>query len=246
VCGWFLEVGLGAAGWSVTERYKLLAFITVVIQAIGAWYIVRAEFDDFVPQSIFVKRASSLWNRARLFTAIKGVGEGSSMFIPTLIVLRLVGQEGALGLTQSLAMVFTSVLLYVIAARVRLENRLEILQIAVCCMIAGGLLLACFYSQSSALSYIFLQTLAIQLLWVAAHPIILDAINSDQGDDTKHYCYIVDRELCLNLGRVTGVGIVLSLSALGDADLTLRVAPVIFGVVCSSLLLVGRGLLARK
>lgn len=245
VLGYFLELGMGAAGWSVIERYRVLACVTLGVQLIGAWYIIRAQFDDHVPTAIFVRSASSLWNRARVFTALKGVAEGSTMFIPTLIVLRLVGQEGAVGLTQSLAMVFTSIVLYAIAARVRLENRRRVLQIAVCSMIAGGLILACTYSQVGALSYLFLQTLAIQLLWVAANPIIFDAINSDQENGDGHYCYIVDRELCLNLGRVVGVCLVLVLYVFGDADMTLRIAPLIFGLLISSLLIVARGFPSR-
>jgi YQGE family putative transporter len=245
VLGCFLELGVGAVGLSVVERYRVLAFMSLGIQLVGAWYIVRAQFETYVPKSIFVRNASTLWNRARAFTAIKGVAEGSTMFIPTLIVLRLVGQEGAVGLTQSSAMVFTSIVLYVIAARIHLENRRRMLQIAVGSMIAGGLIQACAYSQLGALSYIFLQTLAIQLLWVAANPIILDAINSDQENDDEHYCYIVDRELCLNLGRLAGVFLVLMLCVFGDADLTLRIVPLIFGLIISSLLVVSRGLGVR-
>jgi YQGE family putative transporter len=240
--GWFLEIGTHAGAWDVLERYRILAVITLVIQLVGAWYIVRARFEDYAPCGIFVTKASSLWNRARVFTAVKGVAEGSAMFIPTLIVLRLVGQEGAVGVTQSLAMIFTSVVLYVIAARMAVASRRRVLQIGVWVMGIGAVALSCMYSPTGALTYLFSQTLAVQLLWVAANPIILDAINADQDNPTDHYRYIVDRELCLNLGRLLGVGVVLALSVLSDSDFTLRIAPLMLAVVTSSLLVVSRGL----
>jgi YQGE family putative transporter len=213
---------------------------------VGAWYIVRARFDDYVPRGIFVTNASPLWNRARVFTALKSVAEGSAMFIPTLIVLRLVGQEGAVGVTQSLAMVFTSVALYVIAARMGAANRRRVLQIGVCAMVVGALALSLMYSRLGALIYLFSQTLAVQLLWVAANPIILDAINADQDNAVAHYRYIVDRELCLNVGRLIGVCVVVSLSVFSDADVTLRVSPLILAVVTSSLLVVSRGVAVTR
>jgi hypothetical protein len=103
VFGWFLQLGIDEGRLGVVERYRLLALVTAAVQGLGAWYIVRAGFDDYVPSGFFVRGASSLWNRARTFTAVKGVAEGSAMFIPTLIILRLVGQEGAVGVTQSLS-----------------------------------------------------------------------------------------------------------------------------------------------
>jgi len=241
-CGWFLDFGLKTEGWSVVERYRFLAFVALIIQCVGAWYIVSARFEDYSPKSILALRASALWNRARLFTAVKGVAEGSGMFIPTLVVLRLVGEEGTVGSTQSLAMVFTTAALYIIASKMRFENRLRVLQLGVSSMILGAICLSCFYSGLGALSYLFLQTLAVQLLWVAANPIILDAINVDQKDSTDYYRYIVDRELCLNLGRVLGVCVVLSLCLFTSADITLRLAPLILALVTGLLLIISKGL----
>jgi hypothetical protein len=133
------------------------------------------------------------------------------------------------------------VVLYVIAARMGVTNRHQVLQLGVSAMVLGALALSCIYSRLGALTYLFFQTLAVQLLWVAANPIILDAINADQDSTTDHYRYIVDRELCLNIGRVLGVGVVLLLSAWTDADSTLRIAPLLLALVTSSLLIVGRG-----
>ena len=244
--GWFLEAGLGAGAWDVIERYRILAVVTLVIQLVGAWYIIRARFEDYVPGGVFVTNASPLWNRARVFTMLKGVAEGSAMFIPSLIVLRLVGQEGAVGVTQSLAMVVTSVVLYVIAARMGTANRYRVLQLGVCAMVVGALALSLMYSPVGALVYLFAQTLAVQLLWVAANPIILDAINADQDNAVAHYRYIVDRELCLNLGRLIGVCVVLTLSVFSDPDVALRVSPLILAVVTSSLLVVSRGVTVMR
>lgn len=241
--GWFLELGIGQDGKGIIDRYQFLAMLIIAIQIVGAWYIIRTRFEDYEPGSIFVSRPSSLWTKARLFTSIKGIAEGSAVFIPTLIVLRLVGQEQAVGVTQSVAMVLTSVALYFIAGRMGVKNRRRVLQIGVYSMLLGAISLSCMFSQVGALVYLFLQTLAVQLLWVAANPIILDAINADQDNTTKHYSYIVDRELCLNVGRVLGVLVVLGLGGVSDSDLTLRAAPLILAAMTGSLLFVSRDLL---
>jgi YQGE family putative transporter len=235
VFGWFLQLGIDEGRLGVVERYRLLAIVTVAVQGLGAWYIVRAGFDDYVPRGFFVWGASSLWNRVRTFTAVKGVAEGSAMFIPTLIILRLVGQEGAVGVTQSLSMVFTSCALYLIAARMKVASRGAVLRLGVGGMVLGGVILSCLYSEAGALAYLFLETLGVQILWVAANPIMLDAINGDQGESADHYRYIVDRELFLNLGRIVGVCVVVILSCASGADTTLRIAPLLLALVTSAL-----------
>ncbi len=85
----------------------------------------------------------------------------------------------------------------------------------------------------------------MQLLWVAAHPTILDIINEDQDNPAEQYRYIVDRELCLNVGRIVGVCVVLALSFFGDESLTLRIAPLILALVTSSLLVFSSRLMTQ-
>ncbi|MEN9846627.1 MAG: hypothetical protein RIS36_1774 [Pseudomonadota bacterium] len=236
VLGLFLELGLSGNHTEVFERYRLLAFVTLAVQLVGAWYIVRSGFDDYSPRTILMRRASALWTRARIFMAVKGIAEGSGMFIPTLIILRLVGQEAAVGLTQSLSMLFTGVALYVVAARMKVANRGSVLGWGISAMVMGALTLSVSYSHVGALVYLILETLGVQLLWIAANPIIFDVINADQEDSSGQYPYIVDRELFLNLGRIVGVGAVVTLSALTGPDVTLRTAPLILAIGTSTLL----------
>lgn len=240
--GWFLQVGTKFEEGLVVYRYQILTTFTVVIQLAGAWYIVRTPFDDYSPQRILVTRASSFWNRARLFTALKGVAEGSALFLPTLIVLRLLGQEGTLGALQSLATLVTTALLYGIARWMRGERRTLVLASGIGVMLFGGCALSLSYSPFGGLIYLLLQTLGIQLVWAAANPIMLDAINADQRGDGDSYCYVVDRELFLNSGRMLGVFLVLGSSLFFDDNITLRVAPVILALVTSAMLLCSRDL----
>jgi YQGE family putative transporter len=240
--GWFLQLGTNFEEDLVVYRYQILTAFTVVIQLAGAWYIVRTPFDDYSPQRILVSQASLFWNRARLFVALKGVAEGSALFLPTLIVLRLLGQEGALGTLQSLATLGTTALLYGIARWMRGERRTLVLASGLGVMLLGGLALSLWYSPFGGVIYLLLQTLGIQLIWAAANPIMLDAINADQRGDGDSYRYVVDRELFLNVGRMVGVFLVLGSNIFFDDNITLRVAPVILALVTSAMLLCSRDL----
>lgn len=240
--GWFLELGAESGHLGVIGRYQLLAVVTVTIQVIGAWYILRARFSDYFPNRIIIKRSSALWTRARVFTAVKGVAEGSAVFIPTLIALRLIGQEGALGLTQSIATIFASIFIYLIAARMRDASRQKVLDLGVYLMVLGGVAISYEFSSIGALIYIALQTLAVQLLWLSANPIIFDAIDRDHKEEAMRYSYIVDRELFLNFGRFIGVVVILWLTLSAGSEVALRVSPLILALVTSGLLVVSRGL----
>ncbi len=242
IFGWFLQLGTEFEASSVVYRYQVLTAFTVFIQLAGAWYIVCTPFDDYSPQSILVTRATSYWNRARLFVALKGVAEGSALFLPTLVVLRLIGQEGTLGTLQSLATLGTTALLYGIARWMHGERRTLVLGGGLGVMLVGGLSLSLWYSPWGGVIYLILQTLGIQLIWAAANPIMLDAINADQQKDGDAYRYVVDRELFLNVGRMVGVVLVLLSSVSFDDNITLRVTPVILALVTSSILFCGRGL----
>jgi YQGE family putative transporter len=245
VFGWFLQVGTHAQEEAIVLRYQILTAIMVAIQVAGAWYIVRAPFDDYTPSSIVVTKASSFWNQARLFTALKGVADGSALFLPTLVVMRLIGEEGALGTLQSLATVITSALMYGLARWMRGERRHRVLASGVGIMVVAGLVLSVWYSSIGGIGYIILQALSIQLIWAAANPIILDAINFDQQRDGDSYRYVVDRELFLNIGRMTGVFIVLVLNYFSDDDVTLRITPIVLALATSFMLVSSRDL-SRK
>lgn len=244
--GLFLQIAEYAKLFEMAQRYRILMIVVIVIQAVGSLVILRSPFQDSEPKKIFLTHPSRYWKQARIFTMIKGIAEGSVLFFPSLTILLLVGQEGILGAVQSGAVIFSSAVLYFIARWMTMERRYTVLAFAILCIIVAALIFTTSFNSSGAIIYVMLQTLGVSLLWSAANPIILDAISFDAGDADRHYEYIVDREIALNVGRAIGIMVFLVLVEMIGQEASLRITPLILAGLLSLLLVSGKRLIGKR
>jgi len=242
VFGWFLELGEGATDAIVLQNYRILMVVILFVQLLGAWLIVRAPFNDFTPHNIFLKHSSPSWNRVRIFTSLKGIADGSSLFLPTLMILYLVGQERALGTIQSLAVLFNTIVLYFVARWMTTNRRYAVLSAGVALLVSAGTVISIWFIPISGIIYLIVQNLGVQLIWSAANPMIMDAINLNRTKDEESYSYILDREIHLNLGRISGILLTMAgIFVIGEGT-CLRMMPVVLAVLTSLILVCGKSL----
>lgn len=232
IVGWFIVLGEILNLYSPELAYKLLLLLGIIllfksglsVKGISLRKAVEKDFPsfDFGP----------LWNKVRALSFGKGVGEGGFIFIPVLMVLLLVGDEGAVGTFKSISAIISSVAIYYIGKKARIKDRTLVLAIGLTFQLIAALFFGILYSVTGVIIYTILLAFAVPFLWISVSPITLDAIEKDSDyKRSNRYNYLFDIEIYLNLGRIIGASVFLLLASTASASLTLRLTPVILAVI---------------
>ena len=139
--GWFIE-GTGMRGWFGGDRntaYQIVTGFVFLLTIFSSILVHRGRFEN-PPESDFIFfRFHWLWNRMQLLAILKGLAQGYIVTAPAMLVMRLVGQEGALGTIQAVGGILSAFLLYLIGRTTKPEHRLVIFTVGLTLFALGGL-----------------------------------------------------------------------------------------------------------
>ena len=131
IIGWFIE-GTGLRGWFGGDRntaYQIVTGCVFLLTIFSSIVVHRGHFEN-PPKSEFIFfRYHWLWNRMQLLAILKGLAQGYIVTAPAMLVMRLVGQEGALGTIQAVGGILSAFLLYVIGRTTKPAHRIVIFTI---------------------------------------------------------------------------------------------------------------------
>src|SRR3546814_19346481 len=80
------------------------------------------------------------WNKMLLLAALKGLTQGFLVTAPAMLIMRLLGQEGALGTAQSIGAIVAAVMMYVIGTFPGPRHRLAIFAVGLICFALAAVL----------------------------------------------------------------------------------------------------------
>jgi YQGE family putative transporter len=139
---------------------------------------------------------------------------------PAVLIMRVLGgQEGALGLVQSVGAVAAAALMYLIGRTTRPHHRVAVLAFALVLYGVGATLNAALYDRFSVLFFMACQLVAQPMFDLSYGPILLGALDAVSGDGKENrYAYIVSHEAGIFAGRVIGTAafILVACAASGD------------------------------
>ena len=139
--GWFIEA-TALRGWFGGDRnhaYQIVTGVVFVLTVLSSIVAHRGRFEN-PPRSPFVFfRYHWLWNRMQLLAVLKGLAQGYIVTAPAMLILRHVGQEGALGTIQAVGGIVSAFLLYLIGRTTRPEHRIAIFTVGLVLFTLGGL-----------------------------------------------------------------------------------------------------------
>ncbi len=136
-------------------------------------------------------------------------------------MLILVGQEEALGIVQSASAILTSILIFALAKYLHVRHRMTLITLAILIAIIGAGSLSIFYSALAVIFFIACQAVIEPFNWIA--------MNSH--DPEKHYAYVCDQEMYLNIGRVVSILFFIALVHFSSQMLALRFTPLILVII---------------
>lgn len=232
ITGWAIVFGAQWSRLSLQQTYQLLAAIATLGLIVGGRTFFSAEVNNPTFTKLWLGKLQSAWSKGRLREVLYGMSNGIKIVTFPLLVLFAVGKEGALGTMQSLAAIVASGVLYVLARKIKVENRKMLMWVCVLINILCVLPLFLTFSLPSIILFLLAAPTVQQLFWVAFHPYQLQIIDGeDNGSPANNYAYIADRELHLNIGRVLAIILFLVLFQMTSNEYALRLAPLIIALL---------------
>jgi len=102
--GWFIE--LSARGGDAKPAYRIVTGIVFVITILASVMCFRGKFINPVNKKFFYLKFDPFWNQLLVLASLKGLVQGFLVTAPAMLIMLLLGQEGALGTAQSIGAIF--------------------------------------------------------------------------------------------------------------------------------------------
>ncbi|MEK7533399.1 MAG: MFS transporter [Patescibacteria group bacterium] len=229
--GWIIVLTVSAGILPSTQiAYEALvgfAFILLVL----AGYIIRGmTIETPVLTQNNAKPFSRAWQRARLLSIALGCADAPLYILPTVLVLQTLGNEAVLGSVSSIMAAVTAGITYVFGRKYRQQQFYPVFISLLLTFMLSGLPLFWGIGPFAVLWYIVIANLTDNLIWTANEPKIMDMMDNEvRASHSSYYRIIIDREWCVNIGRVGMYGIFLGL-ALVNQTLALQVVASLSGL----------------
>src|SRR4051812_13116385 len=102
--GFFIEA-TGNRGWFGGDRntaYQIVTACVFLLTILASVIVHRGNFHNPKESEFIYFRYHWLWNRMQSLAVLKGLAQGYIVTAPAMLVMKLVGQEGALGTLQAI------------------------------------------------------------------------------------------------------------------------------------------------
>lgn len=234
VIGWLLASTsmYGWMGGSLQRAYLLVAIGALMLTLCSALLVERGEFARQNASRFLYWSFPPAWWRFLGISLLKGVAQGYSITAPAMLVLRMVGQEGTLGITQSIGGVVSAGVLYWIGRSASPGQRSVIYGAGVWLYLLGSIFLAWHYDALGVLLFLACLLPAKPLLDVAYNATelgVIDRLSKSTGRSL--YAFLFHHEFGLLAGRALGFALFFLSMCWISADVALRVVlPVVTAV----------------
>jgi YQGE family putative transporter len=220
--GWFIVFGMS---------YQLLITITFVLISISGFIVYRGDHKTPKIGRLFIFDSSDVWIRKRFIHFGIGLTDGLSFFLPGLLILTVLGNEGVLGTLTAISSILSTILIYIYGRKSHSKNHKSYFIISAFLALFSSMLMAFIFNQLTVVIYSLLSGLIANFLWLTASPIILNNVDLEVGQvEEKRFSYILDSETFLNIGRIVSLFICLMMTNVYGVYFSLRLSPLILSL----------------
>lgn len=234
--GWF--------GGNVNVAYYILTGVVFGLTVIASVLVHRGQFTNPKKAPFLFLKFDKLWNKMLQLSALKGVAQGYIVTAPVMLIMKLVGEEGELGLIQSIGAFLSAIMLYILGRATKPKHRLAIFAAGLSLFVLGALFNAALYSALGVILFVLCLIFARPLLDIAYFPIQLGVIDIVAAKEKRNeFAYIFNHELGLYIGRLFGCGLFILLARNVSDDVALRYALLVIALIQFISIFVARGIL---
>lgn len=230
--GWFIETWSGGGNEQVRSAYIIVTGIVFVITVLASIVCFRGTFANPAQKKYIFFKFHPLWYKLLSLAMLKGLAQGFLVTAPAMLIMLLLGKEGALGSAQSIGAVIAAVVMYILGRLSKPGDRIKIFAAGLILFALGAILNGVLFNSTGVVLFILLLLIAKPLMDLAYFPIqfrVIDIVS--KIEKRGEFAYILNHEAGLYTGRFLGAGTFLLLAYLVSTEAALRYAIVIIGLL---------------
>jgi YQGE family putative transporter len=221
----------------ITGAYRLVTLIGSIVAVIACCNVLRGKFENPESKKFLYFRFDMLWNKLLTLAGLKGMVQGFLVTAPAILVMKLVGEEGTLGVIQSISGGLTAILVYVLGRVTKPKHRIIVFAIGLFIFFIGTITNGVMFSAVGVIVFVLCKVVFQPLHDLAYFPIMLRTIDVVSAKEHRNeYTYILSHEMGLFVGRAFGLILFLVLINFVSEDFALKYAlPIVGGLQLLSL-----------
>lgn len=215
---------------NINTAYQMVTMGVIVLTIIAVFVLWKGDFTNPVEKNFIYLRFCRLWKKMLVLSSLKGMVQGFLVTAPAILVLKLVGDEGALGLIQGISGALTAILVYVLGRAAKPKHRIGIFAVGVLIFFFGTLFNGILFSATGVIVFVLCKVIFQPLYDLAYFPIMMQTIDAVvKLEKRNEYTYILSHEFGLFIGRATGLILFIVLAYFISQDFALKYALIIVG-----------------
>lgn len=239
--GWFIESG---GDINVNNAYRIITGLVFVITIFASVVCFRGHFRNPDEKAFLYRRFHPYWRKLLMLASLKGLAQGYLVTAPAMLIMLLLGKEGALGTAQSVGAIIAAVLMYIIGRAAKPEHRIIIFAGGLICFTLAAIFNGAFYNATGVVIFMLFLLLAKPLLDMAYFPIQFSVIDILSKKEKRNvYAYILNHEVGLYAGRFLGAATFIFLAYYFSTEVALRYAIIIIAILQLLSIAVGKSII---
>lgn len=217
---------------NITKAYQMVTIGVVIIAIAACIVLFRGNFSNPKEKDFMYFRFVGLWHKMLALASLKGLVQGFLVTAPAILVLKLVGDEGALGLIQGVSGALTAILVYILGRIAKPEDRLKIFVSGMIIFFVGTLFNGILFSATGVVIFVLCKVIFQPLFDLAYFPIMMRTIDAVSLIEKRNeYTYILSHEFGLFIGRALGLILFIFLASVISEEFALKYALIIVGAL---------------
>lgn len=242
--GWFIEFKGGDA--EIQRAYQIITAVVLLITIIASVVCFKGTFKNPVQKKFIFFKFHPLWYKLLSLAMLKGLVQGFIVTAPAMLIMKLLGKEGALGSAQSIGAVIAAVIMYIVGRRSKPSDRIKIFTAGLALFAIGAILNGLLFNQIGVIIFILLLLIAKPLMDLAYFPIQFQVIDIVSKIEKRgEFTYILNHEAGLFAGRFLGAATFLVMAYGISTEFALRYAIAIIAVLQVFSIVVAKKIIAQ-
>jgi YQGE family putative transporter len=242
--GWFIESSGNEA--QIHTAYLIITGIVFLVTVVASIVCFRGTFQNPEQKKYVFFKFHQLWYKLLSLSLLKGLVQGFLVTAPAMLIMLLLGKEGALGTAQSIGAVIAAVIMYVLGRITKPSDRIKIFTAGLTLFALGAVINGFLFNQTGVIIFILLLLIAKPLMDLAYFPIQFKVIDIVSKIEKRgEFAYILNHEAGLFAGRLLGAGTFLVLAYTISTEIALRYAIVIVAILQLSSIFVAKKIIAE-
>ena len=217
---------------SVNIGYQIITVIVFVIAVLACIALSKGDFANPVQKKFIYFKFHVLWQKFLALASLKGMVQGFLVTAPAILVMRLVGNEGSLGLIQGIGGGATAILVYILGRVAKPEHRMRIFGFGLVVFFIGTLTNGILFSAFGVIVFVLCKVLFQPLHDLAYFPTMMKTIDVvSKLEKRNEYAYILSHEMGLFVGRAIGMILFITLAYAVSENFALKYALIIVAAI---------------